>query len=52
MLYTIETPHLQAVIDSKGAELQSLYGKEQGIEYIWQGDKRYWGEKHQFYFQL
>lgn len=52
MLYTIETPHLQAVIDSKGAELQSLYGKEQEIEYIWQGDKRYWGRKAPILFPI
>ncbi len=52
MLYTIETPYLQAVIDSKGAELQSLYGKEQEIEYIWQGAEEFWGRKAPILFPI
>jgi Galactose mutarotase and related enzymes len=40
---TIETPHLRAVIRSKGAELISLWSKETEIEYIWQADPNHWG---------
>ncbi|MGX7196630.1 aldose 1-epimerase family protein [Enterococcus olivae] len=40
---TIETPHLTAVIRSKGAELISLKSKETDIEYIWQADPKHWG---------
>ncbi len=34
----------EVVIDSSGAELKSLFDKENGIEYIWQADKVYWAK--------
>ncbi|AYW45187.1 aldose 1-epimerase family protein [Tetragenococcus koreensis] len=39
---TIETNHLKAVLDEKGAELTSLKRKDADIEYIWQADPKYW----------
>lgn len=45
MKFTIETAYLQATLDSKGAELHSLYSKENEIEYLWQGDATYWGRR-------
>ena len=34
----LENEILKAVISEKGAELQSLFNKENGIEYMWRGD--------------
>jgi len=42
MSTTISNGKLTAVIEDKGAELQSL--TRNGIEYIWQADKAYWGK--------
>ena len=41
MLYTISNDKLVVTISSVGAELQSI--KYQDVEYLWQGDKTYWG---------
>lgn len=42
MKYSVENEFLRAEIDSLGAELCSLVLKEDGCEYIWQGDEKYW----------
>ncbi|MDN6129456.1 MAG: aldose 1-epimerase family protein [Tetragenococcus halophilus] len=42
MAVTIETDHLKAVLNEKGAELASLKRKDTDIEYIWQADPNYW----------
>lgn len=42
MAVTIETDHLKAIIDEKGAELVSLKSKTTDIEYIWQADPTHW----------
>ena len=41
MLYTLSNDKLIVEISSVGAELQSI--KYQNVEYLWQGDKTYWG---------
>lgn len=43
MRYVIENEKLRVEIDSFGAEVKSVFGKENNLEYIWQGDKRFWG---------
>ena len=49
-LTEITNGKLTAVISDKGAELQSLvYG---GIEYIWQGDPKYWNRRAPVLFPL
>jgi galactose mutarotase-like enzyme len=40
----LETQNLCATIAPKGAELQSLFNKKTGIEYMWSGDASYWGK--------
>ncbi|MHC5268012.1 aldose 1-epimerase family protein [Enterococcus sp. LJL98] len=52
MKITIETAYLQATIDSKGAELQSLFSKEHEIEYLWQGDPQHWGRRSPVLFPI
>lgn len=42
-MVTIENEFLRVQISEVGAILQSVYGKRSGIEYLWQGDKTYWG---------
>lgn len=44
MSVTIENNQLIAIIAEHGAELQSLKSKENGIEYIWNGNPEYWGK--------
>jgi len=42
-MVTLENAFLRVQISQTGAILQSVYGKQTGIEYLWQGDKTYWG---------
>lgn len=43
MTVIIENEKLIATIAEDGAELISLKAKETGLEYIWQGDPKFWG---------
>ncbi|MBL1224630.1 aldose 1-epimerase family protein [Enterococcus sp. BWR-S5] len=43
MTVIIENEALIATIAEEGAELISLKAKETGLEYIWQGDPKFWG---------
>lgn len=42
MLYTIKNEKMTVTIDSRGAQLMSITGAD-GTEYLWDGDKAYWG---------
>lgn len=42
MLTVLENEFLRVCVTSKGAELQSIVGKADGTEYLWQGDEIYW----------
>ncbi|HBL41062.1 MAG TPA: aldose epimerase [Ruminococcaceae bacterium] len=42
MLYTIENQYLTAQIDDMGAQLHSVKSKDDGTEYIWQGNPDIW----------
>lgn len=44
MLHTIRSPFLTVSVKEKGAELQSILGRD-GREYLWQGDPRYWPDR-------
>lgn len=43
MNYIIENDFLKVEISSLGAELMSILKKDDMCEYLWQGDKTYWG---------
>ena len=43
MRYTIENDMLRVEVDSFGAEIKSVYDKQSGTEFMWQGDKKFWG---------
>lgn len=42
MRYTLQNEEIQIVIDTLGAELKSLKRLNNHLEYIWQGDSKYW----------
>ena len=48
----LENDYLQIGIEPKGAELQSLYGRHTGIEYLWQGDPKYWSKRSPVLFPI
>lgn len=39
----IENEYLSVQVSEQGGTLQSVFGKEEGIEYLWQGDRAFWG---------
>ena len=43
MIYSIENEFLYVSVDTAGAQLASIRSKKTGVEYLWQGDKTYWG---------
>ncbi len=42
MIYTIENEFISVKINDIGAEMVSLVRKDNGTEYLWQGDPTYW----------
>lgn len=42
MHYTIESDSLQVQVRLKSMELSSIWSKTTQLEYLWQGDSRYW----------
>ena len=40
--YTVSNDYLSLTVASRGAEVVSLQSPEDGTEFIWQGDPRYW----------
>lgn len=45
MIYTIENEKIRVQISDVGAEMMSLQLKEDGCEYLWQGDATYWASR-------
>ena len=43
MRYLVENDIFKIEIDSHGAELKSVTRKEDGKNYLWYADKKYWG---------
>ncbi|NME36612.1 MULTISPECIES: aldose 1-epimerase family protein [Fusobacterium] len=50
MDYIIENSNLKVVINSKGAELTSLFNKKNNFEYIWQKDTKFWAKSSPILF--
>ena len=44
MIYTLQNEQLTIRIDSFGAELKSVKDNQSSKEYMWSGDKNYWGK--------
>ena len=49
MVYSIKNEYLSAEFSSLGAELLSVKNGE-GLEFIWQGDEKFWGERSPLLF--
>src|SRR5450432_3578417 len=51
-MHTIENDMLRVVVNAAGAELNSLFNKASGLEYLWSGDAKFWGKKSPVLFPI
>ena len=51
-MITIENNQLKVQLKTKGAELDSLYSKETNLEYLWNGDAKFWNKKSPILFPI
>ncbi len=51
-MFTISNQILEVVITSQGAELESIKHKENGIDYLWNGDPAFWPKKSPALFPI
>ncbi len=51
-MQTIYNDFLTVTINSKGAELSSIFHKEYGLEYMWSGDPAFWAKKSPVLFPI
>ncbi len=51
MIHTIKNEFLTVQVSSLGAELYSIRSSD-GVEYLWQGDKKYWGGRAPVMFPI
>ncbi len=52
MVHYIENESLKIGVRERGAELCSLYSKETGVEYLWQGDASVWSGQSPILFPI
>jgi galactose mutarotase-like enzyme len=52
MISQIQNNILAVSVSSKGAELQSIINKETGLEYLWNGDAKFWAKKSPVLFPI
>lgn len=48
----IENNHISISVNPMGAELQSIYCKDDQLEYLWSGDPAFWGKKSPVLFPI
>lgn len=48
----LENDQLRVEVSTFGAELQSIRNKKSGFEYLWHGDKAYWGRRSPVLFPI
>ncbi|MEO6231954.1 MAG: aldose 1-epimerase family protein [Ferruginibacter sp.] len=51
-MYKIENDQLSITINPKGAELSSIYDKQDQMEYMWNGNPDFWGKKSPVLFPI
>ncbi len=51
-MVTLQNEKLSMMIDLLGAEPQSLFSKESGIEYLWNGDPAFWPRRAPLLFPM
>lgn len=52
MVYELNNEKLSVQFSTLGAEMMSLKNKKTGQEYLWQGDKQYWGRRSPVLFPI
>ncbi len=50
--HILENEFLKIEVSEQGAELHSIYNKENSKEYLWQGDSRIWGRRAPVLFPI
>ena len=51
-LYRISNDMLEVEVSPHGAELYSLYDKQQKVQLLWQGDAQYWPRRAPILFPI
>jgi galactose mutarotase-like enzyme len=51
-MFTLEDRQLKVLIHPKGAELQSIFHKGFGLEFLWGGDPAFWGKHSPLLFPI
>ena len=51
-MVTLENALIKATINPHGAELQSLYNKDTNLEYLWNGNAKYWPRRSPVLFPI
>lgn len=51
-IITLRNNYIQVTINTLGAELQSVFCRQTGIEYLWQGDANFWGKRSPILFPI
>jgi galactose mutarotase-like enzyme len=51
-MFHLETNQLKIGIDSKGAELKSVFHKQHNLEYMWQADPKFWAKTSPVLFPI
>lgn len=51
-MQTLKNDILKIEINEHGAELSSIFGIKSGKEYLWHGDKKYWGRRSPVLFPV
>ena len=52
MIVNLENAVIKVAIKSKGAELNNVVKKDNGLEYMWSGDPSVWGKKSPVLFPI
>lgn len=52
MIFHLENNHLKIAVDSKGAELKSVFNKSNHQELLWQGNHEFWGKSSPVLFPI
>ncbi|SEA65401.1 Galactose mutarotase [Arachidicoccus rhizosphaerae] len=51
-MYTLQNEQLEITIAPKGAELQKIFNKQTGLDYMWSGDPAFWGKHSPVLFPI
>jgi galactose mutarotase-like enzyme len=51
-MVTLENNQIKIQVKNKGAELDSVFSKQTGIEYLWSGDAKFWNKKSPVLFPI